>query len=75
MTALGACVEATEDGMVIDGRESLSGGDVTSHGDHRIAMSCAVAALAAGGAVSIADTGCTATSFPNFWELIKAIRA
>jgi len=70
---LGGRVEATEDGMVIAGIEHLKGGNVTSHGDHRIAMSLAVAALRAQGAVEIEDTECTATSFPNFWELLTQV--
>jgi 3-phosphoshikimate 1-carboxyvinyltransferase len=72
---LGARIEPTPDGMVITGCERLQGGAVVSHGDHRIAMSCAVAALAAGGPVTIADTSCTETSFPGFWQLLEKIRA
>lgn len=71
---LGARVEPREDGMVITGGAPLHGGQVTSHGDHRIAMSMAVAGLVADGPVAIEDTGCTATSFPNFWELMEQIR-
>ncbi|RMF46580.1 MAG: 3-phosphoshikimate 1-carboxyvinyltransferase [Deltaproteobacteria bacterium] len=70
---LGARVEAFEDGMVIEGGEALSGGQVESWGDHRIAMSMAVAALRASGPVTIRDTGCTATSFPNFWPLLHSV--
>lgn len=65
---LGAKVAARPDGMLIEGVEQLAGGSVTSHGDHRIAMSMAVAALAARNAVTIEDTECTETSFPRFWE-------
>ncbi|NJC88680.1 MAG: 3-phosphoshikimate 1-carboxyvinyltransferase [Desulfuromonas sp.] len=72
---LGADVTPTPDGMIINGRERLQGGDVSSHGDHRIAMSCAIASLVAAGPVTIADTACTETSFPNFWELLELIRA
>lgn len=72
---LGAKVEARPDGMEIEGVAQLSGGSVASHGDHRIAMSMAVAALSATGDVSIDDTGCTETSFPGFWELLESIRA
>jgi 3-phosphoshikimate 1-carboxyvinyltransferase len=72
---LGADLEATADGMVVRGVEGFKGGFVDSHGDHRIAMSCAVAALRATGQVIIADTGCTATSFPNFWELLEQVRS
>jgi 3-phosphoshikimate 1-carboxyvinyltransferase len=72
---LGARVEARDDGMVIHGGHALSGGTVSSQGDHRIAMSMAVAALRATGSVTIEDTGCTATSFPDFWELIERVGA
>jgi 3-phosphoshikimate 1-carboxyvinyltransferase len=73
LAKLGAAIEPTPDGMIITGRERLSGGAVTSHGDHRIAMSCAVAALVATGPVTIADTACTETSFPGFWGLLESI--
>lgn len=75
LTRLGAKVEAREDGMVVTGPQSLAGGRISSHGDHRIAMSMAVAALRAEGEVLIDDTACTATSFPNFWELLQKVRA
>ncbi len=73
LTCLGAQVEAREDGMVINGVDGLTGGRVSSGGDHRIAMSLAVAALRAAASVEIEDTACTATSFPNFWELLEKI--
>ena len=44
---LGANIEATDDGMIIRGRTSLTGGTVSSHGDHRIGMMLAIAALLA----------------------------
>ncbi|MDO3379435.1 3-phosphoshikimate 1-carboxyvinyltransferase [Geoalkalibacter halelectricus] len=72
--ALGARVEALEDGMRIEGVAALKGGRVKSHGDHRIAMSMAVAALRATGEVTIDDTACTATSFPNFWQLLAQVK-
>ncbi|TLM68409.1 MAG: 3-phosphoshikimate 1-carboxyvinyltransferase [Deltaproteobacteria bacterium] len=72
---LGAVIEPTPDGMIISGRERLQGGHVGSHGDHRIAMSCAIASLVATGPVTIADTACTETSFPRFWELLDGIRS
>jgi 3-phosphoshikimate 1-carboxyvinyltransferase len=56
--------------MVITGVEQLNGGTVTSHGDHRIAMSLAVAALSARECVTIEDAACTETSFPGFWDLL-----
>jgi len=73
LNALGAKVEPREDGMVIKGRERLQGGKVASCGDHRIAMSFAVAALNATGPVTIEDTACTATSFPGFWDVLQSV--
>lgn len=75
LSVLGADVEPKEDGMVINGVESLTGGEVASQGDHRIAMSLAVAANRADGEVTITDTECTETSFPGFWDLLQQIRA
>ncbi len=72
LTGLGAKVEALEDGMIVSGTGRLAGGRASSHGDHRIAMSAAIAALAADAPVIIADTGCTATSFPSFWSLLES---
>jgi 3-phosphoshikimate 1-carboxyvinyltransferase len=70
---LGAAIEPLEDGLRIVGGKPLQGAKVDSFGDHRIAMSMAIAALGAGGEVTIADTGCTATSFPGFWELLDTL--
>ncbi|NOQ52671.1 MAG: 3-phosphoshikimate 1-carboxyvinyltransferase [Desulfuromonadaceae bacterium] len=72
---LGVQIESREDGMQITGGQPLQGGKVNSFGDHRIAMSMAVAALCANAEVEIEDTGCTATSLPNFWELLTKIQA
>jgi 3-phosphoshikimate 1-carboxyvinyltransferase len=62
--------------MIIEGRGGQSGpvfsaGSVTSHGDHRIAMAFAIAALRAAGALQIDDTLNVATSFPGFVELAQ----
>jgi 3-phosphoshikimate 1-carboxyvinyltransferase len=73
LTRLGGVVEAREDGMVISGVPGLRGGAVKSQGDHRIAMSMAVAALRADAPVVIDDTECTETSFPGFWELLRGM--
>jgi 3-phosphoshikimate 1-carboxyvinyltransferase len=66
-------IEETEDGMVISGVESLQGGSINSFGDHRIAMSMAVAALVCKTAVSIDDVSCVSTSFPGFFELLGSV--
>jgi 3-phosphoshikimate 1-carboxyvinyltransferase len=66
-------IEETEDGMIIQGVESLTGGTVTSFGDHRIAMSLSIAALASKAAVTVDDVSCVATSFPGFYELLGRV--
>ncbi|ACD95864.1 3-phosphoshikimate 1-carboxyvinyltransferase [Trichlorobacter lovleyi] len=66
-------IDETEDGMIIQGVESLSGGSVTSYGDHRIAMSLSVAALVCRHQVEIDDVACVATSFPGFYELLDRV--
>lgn len=68
LRVLGVGIEETPDGAVIQGGP-ISGGSVDSHGDHRVAMSFAIAAQLAAGEVRIADVGNVATSFPGFREL------
>ncbi|SDY23222.1 3-phosphoshikimate 1-carboxyvinyltransferase [Lysobacter sp. yr284] len=68
LRALGVAIEETPDGAIIDGG-GLRGGAVESHGDHRIAMSFAVAAQLAAGEVRIGDVANVATSFPGFEAL------
>ena len=64
---LGVVVEAHSDGMVVHGRGApFRAARVSSRGDHRIAMTFALAALAAGGPVEIEDCANVATSFPGF---------
>ena len=70
---IGAEIVPLEDGMRIAGGKELSGGHVDSFGDHRIAMSMAVAALQTKAEVNINDTACTETSFPGFWDLLTLI--
>jgi len=71
LTAMGARVEEREDGLVIDGGRPLSGAEVDSRGDHRIAMAAAVAGLAATGDTTIHGASCAAVSFPGFWETLE----
>ena len=72
LTRLGANIEATEDGMVIHGRGagagSLSGADCQSHGDHRLAMSMAVAGLLASGETTVHGAADASVSYPEFWR-------
>ncbi|GAF20078.1 5-enolpyruvylshikimate-3-phosphate synthase [Bacillus sp. JCM 19046] len=62
---LGADIEATEDGMIIRGGTPLTGGVVDSHGDHRIGMAMAIAALVANGNVSLKNSEAIQVSYPH----------
>lgn len=76
LTGAGARVEEREDGLVIDGTggEPLAGGGpITTHLDHRIAMSLAVAGLASRDGVEVDDTRPIATSFPLFEPLLDGL--
>lgn len=70
LTILGIQARPTPDGIVIQGGQ-LGSGRVVSHGDHRIAMSFAMAALRASGPIEIEDCANVATSFPDFTGLAK----
>jgi 3-phosphoshikimate 1-carboxyvinyltransferase len=72
LQALGVDASPTPDGMVIQGG-SINGGHVDSRGDHRIAMSFAMAALRANGGVEIVDCANVNTSFPGFVELAAGV--
>lgn len=65
---MGISALPTPDGIIIDGGQ-LGSGTVISHGDHRIAMSFAMAALRSTGPVTILDCANVATSFPGFVSL------
>ncbi len=68
LRAMGAQIDPTEDGLIIGGGGELHGAPVLSHGDHRLAMALAVAALAAEGRTVIDDAGAADVSYPAFWE-------
>ena len=70
---LGVDVEQYPDGMVIRGGRPVSGGQVSSYYDHRVAMSLAVAALVAEGPVYIENFECVAISFPRFREQLLSL--
>ncbi|HYA36661.1 MAG TPA: 3-phosphoshikimate 1-carboxyvinyltransferase [Candidatus Methylomirabilis sp.] len=69
---LGIEARETPDGIVIRGG-SLRGGEVDSHGDHRVAMSFAMAALAASEPVTVRDCKNVDTSFPGFADLARGV--
>ncbi len=71
---LGIDVDETEDGAVVHGGQ-FSGGTVQSHGDHRIAMSLAIAGTVASEAVLVEDVATVDTSFPDFCTSMASIGA
>ncbi|WP_413231739.1 bifunctional prephenate dehydrogenase/3-phosphoshikimate 1-carboxyvinyltransferase [Marinobacter sp.] len=71
LEAVGVQSTVTPDGIVIQGGQAIVGGKVDSHGDHRIAMSFAVASLRATGPIEVTDCANVATSFPGFVELAR----
>jgi 3-phosphoshikimate 1-carboxyvinyltransferase len=73
LTALGVENELHPDGLWIRGGSGFKGGTVDSRGDHRIAMSFAVASLRAKGEIEILDVANVATSFPGFVELSRSV--
>jgi 3-phosphoshikimate 1-carboxyvinyltransferase len=75
LDALGATIREVEDGMIIEGGSKLTGAEVFSHGDHRIAMSMAVAGLVADGETYIGDAEAADVSYPSFWETLEGLRS
>lgn len=68
LSAVGVRIEETADGMIIEGGP-IAGGTIETEGDHRIAMSFAIAGLASRGPITVRDTGPVATSFPGFVDV------
>ena len=68
LTALGADIKETADGLIIHGKPRLDGGSVHAQNDHRIAMAAAIASTACKGAVKISDAQAVSKSYPKFWE-------
>lgn len=67
---MGATVDERKDGLKVAGRSAgkLRGAEIEPHGDHRIAMAFAVAALGAEGGTTIRDADCAGVSYPTFYE-------
>ena len=70
---LGATVAVTADSLRVHGGARLRGAVVSSRGDHRMAMSLAIAALFADGETTIRDVACVDTSFPGFARLLAEV--
>jgi len=72
---LGANISELEDGMIINGAESLEGNVCESWGDHRVAMSIAVAATRAKGETTINDSESVNISYPEFFNTLERMRS
>jgi 3-phosphoshikimate 1-carboxyvinyltransferase len=70
---LGANIEATDDGMIIHGKTSLHGGEVDSHGDHRIGMMLAIANLITNSEVTLNRKEAIRVSYPTFFEDLHSL--
>ena len=72
---MGADAEATDDGMIIHGGKPLHGAAIDTHGDHRLAMSFAIASLIAEGETTFSDIDCVSISYPGFFEDLRKLQA
>jgi 3-phosphoshikimate 1-carboxyvinyltransferase len=70
---MGANIEALPDGFIVEGPTRLRAAQVASHGDHRLAMALAVAALAAEGETTVYDAACSDDSFPGFEGVLRML--
>lgn len=70
---MGVAFSERADGFTTPGGASLRGADCFSHGDHRVAMSLAIAGLAARGSTVVRGTGPIDTSFPTFFDLLNTV--
>ena len=76
LTKMGVAVEELPDGLVIHGTGKVKGAqNLNSHGDHRIVMSLAVAALGAEGESVISEAECAGVTYPGFFETFKNLGA
>jgi 3-phosphoshikimate 1-carboxyvinyltransferase len=75
LSELGARLEVSGDDITIDGPTALHGADVDSRGDHRLAMTFAVAGLIAEGETRIHDAASAAVSYPGFFGDLERIRS
>jgi 3-phosphoshikimate 1-carboxyvinyltransferase len=73
LRVMGIPAEESADGMFIPGRQKFHAAELPSHGDHRLAMASAVAALRADGVSTIGEAEAASVSFPEFWKTLEEI--
>lgn len=74
LNTLGAKVEGTDDGMIIEGKTPLIGGEVSSDGDHRLGMMIAIASLICQENVTLVDPDVINISYPTFFDDLKKLQ-
>lgn len=74
LNSLGGCLTVDGDGLLIHGVSHLQGGTVDPMGDHRLAMSAALAALSADAPVTVRDADCVSKSYPAFWADFQSLK-
>jgi 3-phosphoshikimate 1-carboxyvinyltransferase len=75
LSKMGAKISLKEDGLTIKGPCKLHGATINPHNDHRIAMSCTVAALRATGDTTVENAECVRKSYPAFYTDLASIGA
>jgi 3-phosphoshikimate 1-carboxyvinyltransferase len=73
LSGLGAEIEATDDGFVVQGTGRLRGGEFDSHGDHRMAMLGAIAGLASEEGVEVKNMTAASVSYPSFESDLRSL--
>lgn len=73
LSAMGAIIEGTDDGMIIEGGHPLHGSRIDSHLDHRIAMSFAIAGLNTESRVEIIGADCVSISYPGYYRDLESL--
>jgi len=72
---LGVEIKELPDGFIVSGPTTLRGADVDCQGDHRLAMTLAIAGLLSSGTTSVRGSECIGDSFPGFVETLRALGA
>ena len=74
IAAMGGSIEVFSDGFAVSGPQKLRGAEIDSFGDHRIAMTAAVAGLIAEGPTAVKDAECVSISYPDFFDVLDRLR-
>ncbi len=73
LSKMGVNIQPKEDGMIIEGGNTLVGATLETYHDHRVAMSLAIAALNASSPSVLKNSDCVSISFPNFFDLLNTL--